>query len=339
MQMANQREEQAGRKGAASPFPFARMERKRYALDRLDLQFRWGRYGIRVLRCHLASFGPGHVIASHKHSEYEFHFIPKGKGSVTIGGIDYELREGLFYLTGPDVVHEQRSDESDPMHELCLHCEIVPLDGEPEEGWGDSLEVLEAGECVRLLETMPSVPSWDRYHAMGCFLEAYRAWEEHAVGFYTTMKQTIVQILLRAARVHASPEAGGNIPERDMNDHRFRLATQYIEDNEAGPITLDEVAERVQVSPRQLQRIFRSEGGTTFSDWVEHVRLQRIAAELLESQRPIEAVALDHGYATPNYLYPVFKRKFGMTPSAYRRLHGVRKQESADTPDRTGIGY
>lgn len=342
MQMAGHREDHAGRKAAASaPFPFARMERKRYALDRLDLQFRWGRYGIRVLRCHLASFSAGQVISSHKHSEYEFHFIPKGKGSVTIGGIDYELREGLFYLTGPDVVHEQRSDEFDPMYELCLHCEIVPLDGEPEEGWGDSLEVREAGECVRLLETMPSAPAWDRYHAMGCFLEAYRAWEEQAVGFYTTMKQTIVQILLRAARVHASPEAGGNIPERDMNDHRFRLATQYIEDNEAGPITLEEVAERVQVSPRQLQRIFRSEGGTTFSDWVEHVRLQRIATDLLQSQRPIEAVALEHGYATPNYLYPVFKRKFGMTPSAYRRLHGVRPldgdaQDHARPWDRNG---
>ncbi|MBB6674000.1 helix-turn-helix transcriptional regulator [Cohnella nanjingensis] len=313
------------RKAGETPFPFARMARKRDALDRLDLRFRWGRYGIRVLHCHLAAFAPGHVISFHKHSEFEFHFIPKGKGTVTFAdGAAYELHEGLFYLTGPDVVHEQRSDDAEPMYELCLHCEIVPLETGSGTEWGDSLEVREADECIRLLQTMPPAPTLDRYQAMSAFLDAYRAWEEQPVGFYTTVKQTMIQILLRAARVHASPEDAGNIPERDMKDHRFRLAIQYIEDNAARPITLEEVAERVQVSPRQLQRIFQSEGRTTFRDWVEHVRLQRISSDLLQTERPIEEIALEHGFVNPNYLYPVFKHKFGMTPSAYRRLHGVR---------------
>jgi AraC-like DNA-binding protein/quercetin dioxygenase-like cupin family protein len=303
------------------------MERRKDALDRLDLRFRWGRFGVRVLRCHLASFAPGHVIASHKHSEFEFHFIPKGKGRVVIGDNAYDLREGLFYLTGPDVVHEQHFDKNDPMHELCLHCAIEPLGADHNEaagGWDDALEEREAEECIRLLQTMPPVPELDRYQAMGCFLDAYRALEEQSVGFYTSMKQSIIQILLRAARVHAAPKSGVPIPQRDMNDHRFRLAAQFIEDNESRPITLEDVAERVHVSPRQLQRIFRSEGRTTFRDWVEHVRLQRICAELLQTDRPIEEIALDHGYANPNYLYPVFKHKFGITPTAYRRMHGGR---------------
>ncbi|WP_337913106.1 AraC family transcriptional regulator [Cohnella zeiphila] len=327
MRTGDYRHDSTERKTVSLPFPFARMERKKDALDRLDLRFRWGRFGVRVLHCHLASFAPGHVIASHKHSEFEFHFIPKGKGRVVIGDNAYDLREGLFYLTGPDVVHEQHSDKNDPMHELCLHCEIKPLDGGKaagDSGWDDALEEREAEECVRLLQKMPAVPTLDRYQAMACFLEAYRAWEEQSVGFYTTMKQLVIQILLRAARVHASPKSGVPIPERDMNDHRFRLAAQFIEDNESRPITLEDVAERVHVSPRQLQRIFKSEGRTTFRDWVEHVRLQRICAELLQTDRPIEEIALEHGYANPNYLYPVFKHKFGITPTAYRRMHGGR---------------
>ncbi|CAI6085887.1 AraC family transcriptional regulator [Cohnella sp. JJ-181] len=316
----------AERRTGETPFAFARMERRWDALDRLDLRFRWGGLGIRVLRCHLTKFPPGYVIAPHKHSEYEFHFIPKGKGTVIVEGTPYELREGLFYLTGPDVVHEQRAHPEESMHELCLHCEIVRLDehGTAAE-WGDPLERREADDCLALLQTMPSAPALDRYHAMNAFLDAYRAWEDRPVGFYTTLKQHIVQILLRAARAHAAPEAGRGIPSRDMKDHRFRLAVQYIEDNAARPISLEEVAERVQVSPRQLQRIFRSEGGTAFRDWVEHVRLQRIAEELLSSPRPVEAIAAGHGYGNPNYLYPVFKHKFGMTPSAYRRLHGIRQ--------------
>lgn len=314
-----------GERKTAVPFPYARMLRKWDALDRLDLRFRWGPYGIRVLRCHLAQFAPGHVISFHKHSEFEFHFIPKGKGSVIFEDRAYDLHEGLFYLTGPDVVHSQVVDSDDPMYELCLHCEIVPLAAEPGEdgGFGGDLEGAEAKACMETLQRLPLEPVWDTYNAMGAFLDAYRIWEDQPPGFYTSMKQAIVQILLRSARPFLGQAGGLPVPERDMNDHRYQLAAQYIQDNESLPITLEDVAERVNVSPRQLQRIFRGEGQTTFRDYVEHVRLSAVCADLVGTGRAIEEIALAHGFANPNYLFPVFKEKFGMTPSAYRRLHAT----------------
>lgn len=305
--------------GSASPFPYTRMSNKSDALDRLDLRFRWGDIGIRVLRCHLAQFAPGQVIQFHKHSEFELHFIPKGKGKVLFKDKAYDLREGLFYITGPDVVHYQESDRNDPMYELCLHCELIPLETEGSASWGDGLEAQEAHDCVAALHRAPAMPVVDRYHAMSWFLEAYRTWEEQPLGFYTAMKQAIVQILLRAARVFDNRNDQPGIPERDMNFHRYRLAAQYIRDNEGLPISLEQVADSVGVSPRQLQRIFKSEGKTTFRDYVEHVRLNFICSELLHTELPIEEIALRHGYVNPNYLYPVFKNQFGVTPSAYRR--------------------
>lgn len=308
-----------------SPFPYARMADKWDALDRLDLQFRWGSYRIRVLRCHLTMFPPGHIIPFHKHSEFEFHYIPKGKGKVILVDQPYDLHEGLFYVTAPDVVHYQESDPEDPMHELCLHCEILPLEEQQAgqtAGYGDELEAEDARECIAILSRSPAVPVMDRYHAMNSFLEAYRTWEEQPLGFYTLMKQAIIQILQRSARVFDDIGGGKSaIPERDMSFHRYQLATQYIQDNEGSPISLEQVAERINISPRQLQRIFRSEGQTTFRDYLEHVRLTCICSELLHSDRSIEEIALNHGYANPNYLYPVFKSKYNLTPSAYRRIH------------------
>jgi AraC-like DNA-binding protein/mannose-6-phosphate isomerase-like protein (cupin superfamily) len=315
---------QHDRKSAANPgpFPYARMVNKMDALDRLELQFRWGDYGIRVLRCHLASFPPGQIINFHKHSEYEFHYIAKGKGKVILVDQPHDLHEGLFYLTGPDLIHYQESDEEDPMHELCLHLDIVLLaEQRTGTGWGDELETNEAKECLTSLDRMPAIPVVDRFHAMNGFLEAYRIWEEQPAGFYTLMKQAIVQILLRTTRVFDSPEEKPGIPERDMNFHRYQLATQYIQDNESLPISLEQVAETINISPRQLQRIFRSEGQTTFRDYLEHVRLSGICSDLIHTDKPIEEIALNHGYANPNYLYPVFKGKYEVTPTVYRKLH------------------
>lgn len=310
--------------GNSGHFPYARMANKQDALDRLDMQFRWGNYGIRVLRCHLAFFSPGQIVQFHKHSEYEFHFIPKGKGKVILVDQLYDLHEGLYYLTGPELIHYQESDPEDPMYELCLHIDIVPLetmDGE-RGNWGDDLEVEEARECITTLNRIPAIPVADRFHAMNGFLEAYRILEEQPPGFYTLMKQAIIQILLRSTRTFDSPVVEkAEIPQRDMNFHRYQMATQYIQDNEGLPISLEQVAENIRVSSRQLQRIFRSEGQTTFRDYLEHVRLTCICSELLHTDRPIEDIALDHGYVNPNYLYPVFKHKYELTPSAYRKLH------------------
>lgn len=323
----------AERRSAAAPFPFARMLDRRDALDRLDLRFVWGGYGIRILRCHLVAFSPGLFIAPHKHSEFEFHFIPKGRGQVTIEDRAYELREGQFYLTGPGVVHSQEVDVDDPMHELCLHCEITPLERTRPRGeeYGEDLEWSEAEECVETLRGFPAKPEWDAYNAMGAFLDAYRIWEEQPPGFNTMMKMAITQILLRATRLFAKHDRVPSIPVRDMNGHRFQLASQYIQDNESLPISLEDVAERVNVSPRQLQRIFRTEGQTTFRDYMEHVRLSAVCADLIGTDRPIEDIALLHGFATPNYLFPVFKNKFGMTPAAYRRAHSARGAASTSS--------
>ncbi|WP_123041850.1 AraC family transcriptional regulator [Cohnella candidum] len=311
------------RRSGPALFPFARMLGKPDALDRLDLRFRWGGYGFRVLRCHLAVFQPGQIIAFHKHSEYEFHFIAKGKGKVILEGRPFDLREGLYYLTGPDVVHYQECDPEDPMQELCLHCEILPAGGSagPDPAFGDDAEWEEAAACVELLRRFPLEPHWDNYNAMSMFLEAYRLWEDQVPGFHTLMKAAIIQILLRAARPFAPKKGLPAIPVRDMDDHRFQLASQYIQDNEGLPLSLDDVAQRVNVSPRQLQRIFRTEGQTTFREYVEHVRLAAVCADLVESDQSVEEIALKHGYANPNYLFPVFKDKFGMTPTAYRRTY------------------
>ncbi|GIP20600.1 AraC family transcriptional regulator [Paenibacillus sp. J22TS3] len=290
-------------------------------LDRLDLQVRWGGYGIRVLRCHLTAFLPGQVVPFHQHSEYELHFIPQGRGKVAFEHREYDLKPGMFYITGPGVAHEQWSDESDPMYEFCLHCDITPL---PEElgkstEWGDGIEMSEAEECIRILDSSSAVPVADRYNAMACFLDAYRIYDEQRVGFYTSLKQAIIQMLLRAVRAFAPEEQTVSIPERDMSAHRYRQARQYMEDNASRPITLEEVAMSAGVSPRQLQRIFVKEGEATFREELEEVRMTRICSDLATNDKPIEAIALAHGYANVNYLYPVFKKKYGLTPAAYRR--------------------
>lgn len=313
---------------SAKPWRYALMEQKPYALDGLDFEFRWGPYGFRVLRCHLTYFPPGKSVALHKHSEYEFHFIPRGKGTVIIEGTTYALQEGMFYLTAPGVLHYQEADRDVTMDELCLHLDIVPLQTTEDRSWGAEHEEAEAEYFVDSLRRLPFTPVQDRFGAMEWFLTAYRAWHEKDAAFFTVFRHAVIQIISRAVRAHfgrPSEEAPNFYSQVNVQRQRYLLSTQFIEDNYATPITLEDVAEKIGISGRQLQRIFREEGQTTFGDYLASVRYAHVCNELLNSSLTIEEIALRNGFVNSHYLYFAFKKRFGMTPSQYRKQQRIRE--------------
>ncbi|WP_424767221.1 helix-turn-helix domain-containing protein [Paenibacillus sp. sgz302251] len=304
-------------------FPYEVMRERQDALERLELRIQWGAYDIHVLRFHLTQFPPGRIVGFHKHAEYEFHFIPQGKGKVIIVDQEYELRPGIFYLTGPDVMHYQEADAYEAMDELCLHVDIIERKtGGESDGRHDydDWEAAEARDCIEKLRTLPLHPTSDVHQAMPRFLEAYRACSDNFVGSYTTIKQTVVQILLRAVRAYDTANEQKQFPTRDMKAYRYRLAMEFINANYDGAITLEDVADKLNMSTRHIQRLFKElHQGHTFTRVLEDIRLSIVCRELESTERSIEAIAKQAGFAGGNYLHAVFRKKFGITPSEYRR--------------------
>lgn len=310
-----------------SKFHYAAMFEKQDALERLDLRFPWGRYDLRVLRFHLTAFQPGRPVGFHKHDEFEFHFIPKGRGIVIMNDRTYPLRDGLFYLTGPGLMHYQEADVQDPMLELCLHIDIVERQSKNHaEAW----EVQEAEACIHQLRNLPAFPTHDLYEAMPHFLEAYEAVKANIPGLLTTLKQHVIQILLKAARAYDSSSKElprTELPSRDMKAYRYRLALQYIQANYAGVMTIEDIAEKINISPRQLQRVFKEMNpDMTFRELLEQVRLEAVCRMLAETSLPVNHIASSAGFSSSNYLHAVFRRRFGVTPAEYRKINQAQEE-------------
>lgn len=311
---------------SANVFPYEVMWERQDALERLDIRFFWGSYEIRVLRFHLTSFAPGKVVGFHKHAEFEFHFIPRGKGIVIMGEREHALREGMLYVTGPGVVHYQEADAHEAMDELCLHVDIVRRDRSAAAYAGaagaDAWEDQEAEACIARLQAIPFHPAADAFQAMPRFLEAYLACRERQPGLYTTIKQCVVQILLRTVRAYDDATSGAELPVRDMKAYRYRLALEYMRANAGGSVTIEDVADKLRISARQLQRVFKEKnGGRSFSSVLEDIRLEGVCRRLSEGDLTIDQIAVLEGYANGSYLHAVFRKRFGMTPSAYRLQH------------------
>lgn len=85
-------------------------------------------------------------------------------------------------------------------------------------------------------------------------------------------------------------------------------------------LTLESVAEEIELSPNYLSRIFREETGKTFSDYLMAQRLDTAKTLLAETEYRIKEISSSVGYADQRYFSRIFTKEFGVTPSEYRSI-------------------
>ncbi len=94
----------------------------------------------------------------------------------------------------------------------------------------------------------------------------------------------------------------------------------YIQENFHRPISRDSIAERFNMSPGHLSRLFHDKGHMRLADYITRVRLERAKFMLRKYHFHLAQVAERCGYQDVNYFCRVFRQKTGLTPSQYREL-------------------
>lgn len=100
---------------------------------------------------------------------------------------------------------------------------------------------------------------------------------------------------------------------------RFGELMDWMRANLARPLTVDELAEKACMSPRNFARAFAAETGTTPAKAVERLRLEAARTEVEAGRAPIDRVAELVGFGDPERMRRAFLRAFGQPPQALRR--------------------
>jgi Response regulator containing CheY-like receiver domain and AraC-type DNA-binding domain len=99
-------------------------------------------------------------------------------------------------------------------------------------------------------------------------------------------------------------------------------AEEYVHNNYGDEdLSLDRVCEVLGVSNSYFSSVFKKETGNSFIRYLTDYRMERASQLLIETNEKSYIIARKVGYADPNYFSYVFKRKFGVSPSKYRREH------------------
>lgn len=99
-------------------------------------------------------------------------------------------------------------------------------------------------------------------------------------------------------------------------------AKQYINENYAKDISLDDVSKVVNISPYYFSKVFKEEAGENFIEYLTRIRIGNAKESLRTTELSIKEICLMSGYGDPNYFSRIFKKYEGVTPSEYRERLG-----------------
>lgn len=94
---------------------------------------------------------------------------------------------------------------------------------------------------------------------------------------------------------------------------------EYINAHYAEQLSLEQVAAQVYLNPDYFSRVFKTETGQTFINYLTDVRLQHSVQLLENTALRVQTIAQQVGYYNASYFSTTFKKKYGVSPYEYRR--------------------
>jgi transcriptional regulator GlxA family with amidase domain len=113
-------------------------------------------------------------------------------------------------------------------------------------------------------------------------------------------------------------QRGGRLETLAHLPAKLRAAIEAMQPRIEDPMPLPEVAKRVALSSRQLERLFLRHVRTTPLRYYMQLRVERARELLLYSDKPIIEIAVSAGFASASHFTAWYKRSFGVRPSEVR---------------------
>jgi len=102
------------------------------------------------------------------------------------------------------------------------------------------------------------------------------------------------------------------------SDGPIRELQAWLPENLTGDLSVEGLAGRVAMSPRNFTRVFTRETGITPAKYVEEVRLNAARQLLEQTTQGVEQIAVTTGFGGGLNLRRVFERNLQLTPTEYR---------------------
>lgn len=238
----------------------------------------------------------------HWHEEWGIAVILQGINRFWFGGAWYEAGQGTIVIVPPGEVHDGGLAK--------------------DSVWGERMCYLPSPTMTRIVEAYTGSRKEPRFsspviHDKQLARRLLRLHHKYTsrIRSFDPLEASECQISCFGPLV----ERYGETPTteaRDAGPAAIRRALEFLHENLALKVTLEELAAEVGLSPYHLIRAFRKHAGLPPHAYLKQLRIIR-AQGLLRSDTSIADVALATGFSDQAHLTREFRRSLGLTPGRY----------------------
>ncbi len=261
------------------------------------------------------SCGPEEPLMDlHWHDELEFLLLVEGAAAFRVDTVDLELRPGEAMFVGSGELHSGRVLGDAP----CTFLAVVfgaDLFGDVREKVYDRY-IFPLMQRNYVVPTKIGAETEAERDIVRLLRELFEANEAEA-----PMRELTTKGLLHlcVSRLLALGGENRRAEAPDGRIDRLKTVIEYIEARCEESIALRELAALAGMSEAYFCRFFKKYTAKTPVEYVNSVRIQRSAELLRRTDRKIMTIALEVGFSNLNHFNGEFKRRFGCTPSEFRR--------------------
>lgn len=266
----------------------------------------------------------------HSHIHMELIYVAEGTLSVKVGVSDYLLRKGEFTIINPFELHALYS--AGDINKTCI-LEINSSFYDPcSEGTifvSDCHLYKDASgeDFPKILDTLKKI--------LALHLTGISEIKDLPLVFPKCAKDSSAQyekILLRSFINYIelyftheyfllSDHKKNTLRDNSLQADRLKTILCYFYENFPQKIQLQDVADLTFVNRYHISHLVKSGSGLTFSDLLQHIRIEKAEVYLLGTDMPINQIVFELGFSSYRYFSQHFKNLFNMTPAAYRKKY------------------
>lgn len=269
---------------------------------------------------------PEYSMHPHRHPHCEIMYITKGSCLIRVNNHEFCLREQEFIFLKADVLHQLSIPEGKP-------CSILNLE----------FSCLNSRTDICMTELHAESPAFAKFCShpgeffigndaghLGYSLKDLINQLRNGVplknnvrnlsDIYTPDQRCMIRLLFLRMML----ELAKCVQDHNKNTGMLYLKTarNYISSHLTEEIRIPQLAEHAGINKSYLQSLFSKYMNCTITDYINQKRLEHSVFLLVNSSLSITDVAFQSGYNSRQHFGSTFEKYYGMSPRAYRQLHG-----------------